>query len=296
MSKHLIIICIAISTFVAAGIYGCKDKPELVDKPAAKIVSKKISNESSSKASDKISNEKKSNTAPTIAGNNITEKDISNKEIEKSNEGKPEIHVSASDQPIEIQDQSDPTLATDDYKIVVQEIKSMEEKESTERNEELDERSNPSDNINENLEKRQAAEVLAILHKEGGVGSVYNESTLDSLRSPFLPLFKPEPPKNEDERENKTNKRTPASPIEQVDLSQLKLVATLRAKSGNKALVEDSTGKGYVIEKGSFIGMNQGSVVEITDEKVIVEEELETMTGKVKIQRREMKLQKAPGE
>ena len=88
----------------------------------------------------------------------------------------------------------------------------------------------------------------------------------------------------------------PRTPLEQIQLSQLKLVGIIMASSGNRALVEEASGKGYVIKKGTYIGMNSGKVVSIKKEKVVVEEEFEDVYGKTKIRKREIKLPKPPGE
>ena len=67
------------------------------------------------------------------------------------------------------------------------------------------------------------------------------------------------------------------TPLERIDLSQLKLVGIILASSGNRALVEESSGKGYVIKTGTYIGVNSGKVVKIRKEKVVVEEEFELL-------------------
>ena len=61
-------------------------------------------------------------------------------------------------------------------------------------------------------------------------------------------------------------------------------------------MVEETSGKGYVIRKGTYIGTNSGKVVRIKKETVIVEEEIEDVTGKIAIRKREIKLPKPPGE
>jgi len=76
----------------------------------------------------------------------------------------------------------------------------------------------------------------------------------------------------------------------------LKLVGIIRAESGNRALVEEATGKGYIIKKGTYIGINAGRVSEILGDRVIVEEEDEDFSGAVTIRKRELKLQKPLGE
>ena len=110
---------------------------------------------------------------------------------------------------------------------------------------------------------------------------------------PFEPLFKEKPvPVKKKERK----KRIPRTPLERIDLSQLKLVAIILSPSGNMALVEEASGKGYVIKKGTYIGTNAGKVVQIKKEQVIVEEEFEDVFGKVNTRQRDIKLPKPPGE
>jgi len=110
---------------------------------------------------------------------------------------------------------------------------------------------------------------------------------------PFEPLFRDKPVRA---KKRARKKRLPQTPLERIDIGQLKLVAIILASSGNRALVEESTGKGYVIKKGTYIGTNSGKVVKIKKETVIVEEEIEDVTGKIAIRKRNIKLPKPPGE
>jgi type IV pilus assembly protein PilP len=64
------------------------------------------------------------------------------------------------------------------------------------------------------------------------------------------------------------------TPLQKADLRQLKLVGIIRASSGNRAMVEEASGRGYVIEKGTFIGINCGRVSRILKDRVIVNEPL----------------------
>jgi len=75
---------------------------------------------------------------------------------------------------------------------------------------------------------------------------------------------------------------TPLTPLQKFDLSQLKLVAIVSTPEGNVALVEDSTGKGYFVKKGTEIGKNEGKVTKILKDRIIVEELYEDVFGKVK--------------
>jgi len=115
---------------------------------------------------------------------------------------------------------------------------------------------------------------------------------------PFEPLIKQKPKTAAVKDKKKQKKRIPKTPLEKVDLSQLKLVAIIKAGSGNRALVEESNGKGYVIKVGTYIGINSGKVVEINlrDNKIVVAEEYEDVYGKTQIDEKELKLPKPPGE
>lgn len=113
---------------------------------------------------------------------------------------------------------------------------------------------------------------------------------------PFAPIFKETPPAEEESAEKKILRRRPLTPLEKIDLSQLKLVGVIRAESGNRAMVEDATGKGYVITKGSYVGIYGGRVVQIERDRTFIEEEVEDIFGKISVTRKELKLQKPPGE
>jgi len=108
---------------------------------------------------------------------------------------------------------------------------------------------------------------------------------------PFEPLFKDTPVFRK-----KKKKRIPRTPLEKLSLGQLKLVAIIRASSGNKALVEESSGKGYVIKKGTYIGLNSGKIIKIEKDNIIIEEEIQDIQGNIEVRQRELKLQKPSGE
>lgn len=90
--------------------------------------------------------------------------------------------------------------------------------------------------------------------------------------------------------------RKPLTPLERINLSQLTLVGIIEAPSGNRALVQETTGKGYVVKKGTYIGTNSGKIVQILKDSIIIEEESEDIYGKVSIVKKPIKLQKPPGE
>ena len=111
---------------------------------------------------------------------------------------------------------------------------------------------------------------------------------------PFEPLFREKPTVAMVKKKRK--KRIPRTPLEKIDLSQLKLVGIILASSGNRAMVEESNGKGYVIKAGTYVGTNAGKVVKIERDRVIVAEEYEDVLGNVTLRKKELKLPKPPGE
>ncbi|MBU4344944.1 MAG: pilus assembly protein PilP [Proteobacteria bacterium] len=94
---------------------------------------------------------------------------------------------------------------------------------------------------------------------------------------PFAALFKEEKLAAGDGEAMEMRKAgicIPHTPLQKADLSQIKLVGIIRASSGNRAMVEEASGRGYVIEKGTFIGINCGRVGRILKDLVIVDEPL----------------------
>ncbi len=148
------------------------------------------------------------------------------------------------------------------------------------------------------------ASILGIAREETKTKTGYDPS---GRVDPFEPLFKPpqeeETPPEEQPVEGgstadkpKREKRIPRTPLEKMDLNQLKLVGVIRAESGNRALVQESSGKGYIISKGTYIGIHSGKVAEILKDRIIVEEEYEDIRGEITVRERELKIQKPPGE
>jgi Tfp pilus assembly protein PilP len=69
-----------------------------------------------------------------------------------------------------------------------------------------------------------------------------------------------------------TRKRENLSPLERLELSQLKLVGIVWDIGDPRAMVEDNAGLGYVVRVGTPIGSNDGKVKAIHRNEVIVEE------------------------
>ncbi|MFZ7127062.1 MAG: pilus assembly protein PilP [Desulfobacterales bacterium] len=115
---------------------------------------------------------------------------------------------------------------------------------------------------------------------------------------PFEPLFRQEAPADEGEIKPEVANRPerPRTPLEKLELGQLKLVAVVFAGPQRRALVEEASGKGYVVEMGTSIGRERGKVVEIEKDRIVIKQEFEDDFGDMVVKQKEMKLQKPPGE
>jgi len=151
---------------------------------------------------------------------------------------------------------------------------------------------------------------ISILENLKGAGNIKIYSPEGKI-DPFIPLFKKEKPVEKKVLEEKADaadndkikkvqrvRRERTTPLEKVDLSQLKLVGIIRGtRSGDKAVVEDGNNKGYIVTKGTYIGIHYGIVEEIKRDRIVVrEEEGEDLAGKIKYREREMMIQRPPGE
>lgn len=114
---------------------------------------------------------------------------------------------------------------------------------------------------------------------------------------PFAPLYKEETEKKAQEVVVKPKgPERPRTPLEKLDLGQLKLTAIVTNNGYKRALVEEASGKGYVVTVGTKIGLERGTIIEIAQERIVIEHQNEDDFGKATSQKRELKLQKPPGD
>lgn len=105
-------------------------------------------------------------------------------------------------------------------------------------------------------------------------------------RDPFRPFLQKEEPVRP--------KGIPETPLLKFDLSQLRLVAIVVGVEGNRAMVEDSEGKGYIIREGDYVGRRYGQVKKIMVDRVLIEETYKDALGR--IQKRQVFLSTQPLE
>ena len=85
-------------------------------------------------------------------------------------------------------------------------------------------------------------------------------------------------------------KRDNLSPLERFEIGQLTLVGVVADAKNANALVEDSSGLGYVVKIGTPIGTNDGKVIAIRRERIVIEESYVDFYGVQKKREVNMKL------
>ncbi len=106
---------------------------------------------------------------------------------------------------------------------------------------------------------------------------------------PFRPLFQektdtPPPPD--------TGPVRILTPLEKIELSQIRLVAVISMKDRRIAMVEEASGKGYEVSVGTYIGKQRGRIAQINDSSIVIREPVRDFKGRLSERVREIKLQK----
>ncbi len=133
-------------------------------------------------------------------------------------------------------------------------------------------------------EKKKAAPTKAEGKQEGEKEETYsyNPAGKPDPFKPFLILTPVRGPRT-----------VPLTPLQKYEISQLKLVAVLTTPEGNMGLVEDATGKGYFVKRGTLIGKNDGKVARVLKDRVVIEEVFLDVLGQKKVNEAALLLQRA---
>jgi len=111
---------------------------------------------------------------------------------------------------------------------------------------------------------------------------------------PFKPLIQNQPEESKpvvDEGPKRI-----LTPLEKIELSQIRLVAVIIMKTKKIAMVEEASGKGYEVGIGTYIGKNQGKVSEIKSSSIVIKELVKDYKGRLKEHVQEIKLHKIVNE
>jgi type IV pilus assembly protein PilP len=102
---------------------------------------------------------------------------------------------------------------------------------------------------------------------------------LDGRRDPFVPFITEQAATAKVDMNEIVDENKPLTGMQLFEPGQLTLVALLMLGEQDSAMVEDFTGKGYVLTEGTKIG-KRGVVKDIAPNKVIIEETAVTRAGK----------------
>ena len=83
-----------------------------------------------------------------------------------------------------------------------------------------------------------------------------------------------------------------ASPVESVDVDEIKLIAIAWDNRQFYALITLPDNKSYTIRKGMTLGLYNGKIVEITRDSVLIREQVKDYRGQTKIKDTILKLRK----
>jgi type IV pilus assembly protein PilP len=113
------------------------------------------------------------------------------------------------------------------------------------------------------------------------------EYEIKGTRDPFQPFEK--------KAKLKITKNQTASSLENFSLSQVRLVGIIWGKD-KRALVQDSSGMGYVIKEGMRLGEDLGVVVRISPDSVTIRQKFTDYKGRVSNRDVVLSLKKEEGE
>jgi len=104
-----------------------------------------------------------------------------------------------------------------------------------------------------------------------------------SLRDPFasyLALVASRGRQALAERQSRLANRT-REVLENFSLATLKLVATMRMGEDRVAMIEDGTGKGYIVRRGNYMGKDSGRIEKITNSSLYLVEQVLNPAGDI---------------
>lgn len=105
------------------------------------------------------------------------------------------------------------------------------------------------------------------------------EYVLENRTDPFVPFISEKAASSTVDMNEIVDKGEPLTGMQLFEPGQLTLVALLKKNSEDVAMVEDFTGKGYILFEGTKIG-RRGIVKDIAPNAVIIEETAVTRAGK----------------
>lgn len=120
---------------------------------------------------------------------------------------------------------------------------------------------------------------------DSGKGFLYDAT---GLRDPFRSF-------TWEERSRRQLDEAMRGPLEQYDINQLSVLGVVWNTGTARALVQDPAGKSYIIGEGTRIGKNDGRVIDIGDNEVVVKETYVDFLGNETTKDVEMRIRRSEG-
>lgn len=151
----------------------------------------------------------------------------------------------------------------------------------------------------EKVKKKRARAKVA--KKETAEAKPQGESVLDASQIALAEEYNYDPTEKRDPfrstfwARRSVEKSEVRGPLEQYELGQLAVVAVVWETNRPRALVMDPTGESYVVREGSRIGKNDGLVIHIGDNLLLVKETYVDFAGEQSTKDVEMRIRRSQG-
>jgi type IV pilus assembly protein PilP len=96
--------------------------------------------------------------------------------------------------------------------------------------------------------------------------------------------------------QTKTERKTGGSPVEHYDVEDLKIIAIVWDSQQYYAVVTLPDNKSYTVRKGMTLGLNNGKIIGITKDTVLIKEQIKDYKGQLKTKDTILRLRKEEGE
>jgi type IV pilus assembly protein PilP len=83
-------------------------------------------------------------------------------------------------------------------------------------------------------------------------------------------------------------------PLQRLSVAQVYLVGVILGKQ-NRALIQDTSGMGYIVTEGTLVGENNGIVTKVTKDSVTVKQHFKDYMGRVSTREVVLALRKEEG-
>lgn len=111
---------------------------------------------------------------------------------------------------------------------------------------------------------------------------------ISGVRDPFLPFARAVQGESSEDQSKTTD------PLQKLSLSQIELVGVILGNE-RRALIQESSGLGYIVREGTLLGENSGIVTKIAQDNVTVKQHFKDYMGRVNTREVVLSIRKQEG-